>query len=76
MDWRVKIRINPVMYGHPHAHDDDFLFEQQRDRSDPWFRPAEEVTPPVHKEDSLEAIGQDVIRLFRRLVRCALKGNC
>lgn len=36
------------MYSHPHAHDDDFLFEQQRDPSDPRFRPVEyDAAPPV-----------------------------
>jgi excisionase family DNA binding protein len=49
---------------HTHAHDDDFLFEQQRDPSDPRFRPVEyaapppppsPVTSPASKDDSLSA---------------------
>ena len=34
------------MYGHTHAHDDDFLFEQQRDPSDSRFHPVEYAASP------------------------------
>jgi hypothetical protein len=61
------------MYSHPHAHDDDFLFEQQRDRNDPWFRPAEIALPVHKKDDSLRAIAHDAIQLFRRLLRFTFK---
>jgi hypothetical protein len=61
------------MYSHPHSHDDDFLFEQQRDPSDRWFCPAEEVIPSVRRDDSLSAIAHDAIQLFRRMVRLAVK---
>lgn len=62
------------MYSYPYSHDDDFLFEQQRDRNDPWFRPAEEIALPVHKkDDSLRAIAHDAIQLFRRLLRFTFK---
>jgi hypothetical protein len=48
------------MYSHPHSHDDDFLFEQQRDRgnpwhSKPWFRTVEktEVASPDDGEPTV-----------------------
>jgi hypothetical protein len=49
-----------VMHSHPHSHDDDFLFEPQRDRSEPWhskpwFRTVEktEVASPDDGEPTV-----------------------
>ena len=54
-----------VMYSHPHSHDDDFLFEQQRDRSNPWrskpwFRTVEktEVASPDDGEPTVAYQGR------------------
>ena len=69
----------------PHSHDDDFLFEQQRDRSHPWFRttvkvetevatPAHDVeTPATYRDDSLRDVARDAVSLFRRLVQLAVR---
>jgi hypothetical protein len=38
-----------AMYGSIHGHDDDFLFEQQRDRHDSWFQTVV-YDPPVRRE--------------------------
>ena len=53
------------MYSHPHSHDDDFLFGQQRDRSNPWhskpwFRTVEktEVASPDDCEPTVTSRGR------------------